>query len=261
MKTIKKENLISIDVVIPAYNQEAFIIEAVQSVEKQTLKPKNIFIINDGSTDNTESLVLNYKDHSTIPIIYIKKKNAGPNSARNIGVKNSKADFLAFLDADDVWTEYKLEEQINIFTKSNFKNLGLVYGKYDTIDINSKKSKDNVIEIDPRYKGEAYNILMEGNKILGSASCVMVKSEVFHAVGLFNENLRFAEDWEMWLRISEKYSIDYSEKVLVHIRRHPFNTSNSRLKQFVGLFKFYLELLYKTKNPLLIIKLAIKKII
>jgi hypothetical protein len=73
--------------------------------------------------------------------------------------------------------------------------------------------------------------------------------------------LRFAEDWEMWLRISEKYSIDYSKKVLVHIRRHPFNTSSNRLKQFVGLSKFYLELLSKTKNPLLVIKLLFKKIL
>ncbi|MCC7160288.1 glycosyltransferase family 2 protein [Candidatus Nomurabacteria bacterium] len=261
MENIKKENLISIDVIIPVYNQGAFILEAIKSIERQTLKPKNIFIINDGSTDNTESVVLNYKDRSIIPITYIKKINAGPNSARNIGVKNSKADFLAFLDADDVWTEYKLEEQINIFTTSSFENLGLVYGRYDTIDINGKKSKDNVIEIDPRYRGKAYNVLMEGNKILGSASCVMIKNEVFRNVGLFNENLRFAEDWEMWLRISEKYSIDYSEKVLVHIRRHPFNTSKNRLKQFIGLSKFYLELLYKTKNPLLLIKLIFRKII
>lgn len=261
MENIKKENLISIDVIIPVYNQEAFILEAIKSVEKQTLKPTNIFIINDGSTDNTENLVLEHKKHSIIPITYIKKTNAGPNSARNIGVRNSKADFLAFLDADDVWAEYKLEEQINVFTKSNFENLGLVYGRYDTIDINGNKSKDNVIEIDPRYRGKAYNILMKGNKILGSASCAMIKSEVFRVVGLFNENLRFAEDWEMWLRISEKYSIDYSEKILVHIRRHPFNTSNSRLKQFVGFSRFYLELLHKTKNPLLLIKLIFRKIL
>ncbi len=249
-----------IDAIIPVYNGEKFIIEAIKSIEGQTLKPDHIFIINDGSTDNTEEVVLGYKNKCSIPVIYIKKENGGPNSARNIGIKNSNAEFLAFLDADDVWEERKLEEQMQIFKESLFSNLGLVYGKYDTIDKLGKPSNDGTVALDTRYRGNAYKVLMEANKILGSASCVLIKKEVFNVVGNFDENLRFAEDWDMWLRISKKYEIDYTEKNLVHIRRHTGNTSNSRIKQIVGLFKFYTKLLYRTKDPILLVKLLVKKL-
>lgn len=257
MEIVRKNK--SIDVIIPVYNQGRFILDAIKSVESQTLKPNNIFVINDGSTDNTETVVLEYKDQCSIPLSYIRKDNSGPNSARNIGLKNSRADFVAFLDADDVWLEYKLKEQMNIFEQSNFRELGLVYGKYDTIDEKNNPSKDMVLEIDQRFKGNAYSALLEENKILGSASCVLIKREVFDNVGLFDENLRFAEDWEMWLRISEKYTVDFSEKLLVHIRRHPLNTSSSRIRQIIGLFKFYKKLLYRTKKPTLVIGLVVKK--
>jgi len=254
MNTFKK-----IDVIIPVYNQDKFILDAIKSVENQSLRPEHIFVINDGSKDNTENVVLGYKDKCSIPLTYFYKQNGGPNSARNIGIKQSNSDFLAFLDGDDVWLNHKLEEQMSIFEKSRFKNLGLVYGRYDTIDEKGESSKDNVIGIDSQYRDNAYNALLEANKILGSASCVLIKREVFNIVGQFDENLRFAEDWEMWLRISEKYRIDYSEKILVHIRRHPQNTSNSRRKQIVGLFKFYRKLLWRKKDPILIIKLIMKR--
>lgn len=249
-----------IDVIIPAYNCEKFILDAIKSIESQTLRPGNIFIVDDGSTDNTGKVVLDYKNLCIIPLTYIKKENGGPNSARNIGIENSNAEFLAFLDADDVWEMNKLAEQMLIFKQSSFKNLGLVYGRYDTIDAEGKPSNDNIVPLDPRCKGNAYNILVEANKILGSASCVLVKKEVFDIVGNFDEDLRFAEDWEMWLRISEKYEIDFSEKVLVHIRRHSLNTSNSRIKQIIGFAKFYKKLFYRTSNPILVIKLIFKKI-
>lgn len=248
-----------IDVIIPTYNQSRFILEAIKSIENQTLKPDNIFIVNDGSTDNTEDVVLNYKEKSIIPIHYLYKKNSGPNSARNIGLTQSKAEYVAFLDADDVWESDKLEEQIKIFQNSSFKNLGLVYGRYDAIDEDGNKSKEKVLDIDNNYKGNAHKALLRANKILGSASCVLIKKDVFKNVGLFDENLRYAEDWEMWLRISEKYTIDYVDKILVHIRRHDKNNSKNRKKQIIGTAKFYIKLLKRTKNPILITKLLIKR--
>src|SRR5574343_122865 len=128
------ENIYSIDAIIPTYNQSMFILDAIKSIENQTYKPLNIFIIDDGSNDDTFDIVNKYIPTSQIPIIYHKKENGGPNSARNFGLKLSKADFVAFLDSDDTWDKDKLSEQINLFEKSEFKNLGLVYANYSMMN-------------------------------------------------------------------------------------------------------------------------------
>jgi glycosyltransferase involved in cell wall biosynthesis len=227
----------TIDVIIPTFNNGIYILKAIESVQKQTLKPQNIIIIDDGSIDNTEEIINKYKKTSEIPITYIKKKNGGPNSARNIGILLSKSYYLAFLDSDDTWDEKKLEEQVKLFNKNN--NLGLIYCSYDLIDSNDKKTNGKIVNIDKNFQGNAYEFVIKSNKILGSASAVLIKKEVFSNVGLFDENLRFAEDWDMWIRISRKYEIDYSEKAIVHIRKHGNNTSNNFLKNIIGEIEFY----------------------
>jgi len=229
----------TIDVIIPVYNSEKFILDAIRSVENQTLKPNNIFIIDDGSTDKTRGLILDYKNNCSIPIIYIYKENGGPNTARNKGLLLSIADFVAFLDGDDVWKENKLEKQINLFENPKFSNLGLVYCLYDLIDENGNQTTGTIVPLDKNYKGKAFNQVLKANKILSSSSGVLIKREVFSDVGLFDEKLRAAEDWDMWLRISEKYEIDFVDEVLVKIRRHSNNTSNDALRSFVNELAFY----------------------
>ncbi len=231
----------TIDVIIPLCNQGKFILDAIKSVEAQTLKPGNIFIIDDGSTDDGKEIIAKYKDLSVIPLTYIYKKNGGPNSARNIGVQLSNAYFLAFLDADDMWIEDKLEKQIEKFKSSIYENVGLVYTKYNLINSNNKKISGKIVELDTDIQGNAYKSLQKANKILGSASSVLIKKEVFGTVGLFDENLKFAEDWDMWLRISKKYDIDFVDKILVSIRRHDKNNSKNILKKITGKIKFIIK--------------------
>ncbi len=248
-----------IDVIIPTYNNGKYLKEALWSVSEQTLAVNKVFVVDDGSTDNTAQVIASCKELLNIDIVYIKQNNAGPNSARNNGLSHSEAEYIAFLDADDVWVSNKLAKQMEVFNNSPFDNLGLVYGRYDTINENGGPSTEKVLNIDNNYRRNAYSALLKANKILGSASCVLIKKDVFDHVGTFDESLRYAEDWEMWLRISNKYNIDYIDEVLVHIRRHPLNNSKSRTKQIVGLFKFYKKLLYQTKNPILVSSLIIKR--
>lgn len=230
----------SIDVIIPLYNGAAFIGAALESVITQTYTPTHIIIVNDGSTDTGPAVAASYKTKTTIPITIIDQENKGLSAARNTGIRASTSDYIAFLDADDTWLPKKLEKQLEVSSKSDRSKLGLVYCLYDIID--SKGIVDPhgfVVRLDRSVRGTVFAKLLSSNKILSSGSGVLIKRTVFATVGLFNETLRFGEDWDMWLRIAEQYEIDYSDTLLVHIRRHGQNMTASKQIVFQGEIAFY----------------------
>lgn len=229
----------TIDVIIPTYNNGKFILDAIRSVEAQSIRPNTLFIIDDGSTDNTADIVRKYKKESKLLITYIRKENNGPNSARNRGILLSNAEYVAFLDADDIWTKDKLEKQFAVFSSRTYSNTGLVYSRYGLIDENGIKIDGSTVPLDRNFSGKAYLHVLRANKILGSASSVFIQREVFSTVGLFDENLRFSEDWDMWIRIAERYEIDFADEILVYIRRHSENSSKNLRKSFIGEIEFY----------------------
>ena len=202
-----KKSALAIDVVIPAYNGENFILDALKSAINQTLPPHKIIIVDDGSTDKTNEIVSECAKTSKINIEIIKKTNGGLSSARNAGIEASDSNFVAFLDADDTWVENKLEEQMKVYETTELKNLALVYCNYDVIDSNGIIKYENYkAPLDKkRMRGVVFKELLERNKIASSGSGVLIKKEIFDIVGLFDENLRFAEDWDMGLRIAEKF--------------------------------------------------------
>jgi len=238
-----------IDVVIPVYNGEKFILDAVKSVVNQTLSPTKIIVVDDGSTDNTNKIVSEYAKTYKVEIKIIKKENGGLSSARNTGIKESTADFIAFLDADDIWIENKLEKQITKYSYTGFDNLGLVYCKYDLIKENGGKDTDGyILPLDKKVQGYAFNKVLKANKILSSGSGVLIKKEVFEKVGMFDEKLKFGEDWDMWIRIAEKFEVDFVDDVLVHIRRHESNMSHHLFNVFLGEIDFYNKWIPKLKG-------------
>lgn len=224
-----------IDVIIPTYNTAVFIEEAIASVQAQTYRPEQIIVVDDGSTDHTESVIAKLKPHSNIPIVYLKKENNGPNSARNVGLAHATAPLVAFLDADDRWEPDKLQQQVKFFQEDKDATLGLVYGNYKIIDTTGTDRPDvPTVPFDPRVRGYAFVALLPGNLILGSASNVVIRRSVFDVVGTFDETLRVGEDWDMWLRIAEVFRIDYVDNVLVAIRRHESNQTNNVAKLIKG---------------------------
>src|SRR3989338_5628145 len=116
-----------VSVIIPAYNVEKVIVDALDSVYAQTYRPIEVIVIDDGSTDRTPDIVTNYiasktnltseTNRTDIKLIYVYQKNSGPSKARNAGIKTSKGEYIAFLDADDLWMQDKLEKQINLFER------------------------------------------------------------------------------------------------------------------------------------------------
>ena len=234
---MKPESRKTIDVVIPVYNGEKYIIQAIQSVERQTFKPEKIIIVNDGSTDQTKERIQTYQSY--IPIEYVEKSNGGPNSARNTGLKHATAEYVAFLDADDEWEPIKLQEQISIFQKTKFKNLGVVYCKYRVINEYGDIIPHAIVLPDPAMRGNIFKKLLPANLITGSASAVLIRRSLFKKTGSFDENLCVGEDWDMWLRLAKECEFDYVDQDLVKIRRHQTNTQNNSAYAFNHLLHFY----------------------
>lgn len=234
----------TIDVIIPCYNAEAYIGPAIASVLAQTVLPTRILVVNDGSTDGSEVVIKEIiaTKQSRVEIVLISQPNGGLSHARNTGIKQSEAQYLAFLDADDIWYPTKLEKQVQVFTQSPYTRLGMVYCAYDIIDTNGALTNDyKISRIRKHIRGDVYKEMLHANYMIASGSGVLALRECFGVAGLFDEQLRALEDWDMWLRIAEHYEADYSPECLVSIRRHPSNMQKDVRHMLINQLSFYLK--------------------
>jgi len=185
-----------VSVVIPTYNCP-FLSEAINSVLTQTYENIEIIIIDDGSTDKTRVIVEKY--HTKVQYIY--QENQGVSSARNNGIRASHGDYIAFLDADDVWLPAKLKNQIDIFNEND--NIGFVY--CDNYFVNeSLRPLSNYSRKIPLFEGDILiNFLLDYFII---TSGLVVKRECFSSIGYFSREYIVDEDFEFFLRLVQKYS-------------------------------------------------------
>lgn len=199
-----------IDIIIPTYNRLQYLKEAIDSVLTQTYQDWLMYVVDDGSTDNnaTEKYVKGLKDPR---VKYLRKPNGGPSSARNFGFKKSNSPLVAFLDSDDIWRKHKLERQVALIQKD--PGVGLVYGLTETIEPSGRRAENRWTKT-----GHIFNDLIDGPRIPGSASMILLRREVLNEVGVFREDSSVGEDWELWLRISDRYKFDCVKEVLATIR-------------------------------------------
>ena len=184
-----------ISVVIPAYNAEQFLDETLESVLSQTYENWECIIVNDGSTDNTESVAKKWCEKDSRFRLTIKE-NGGLSSARNWGIKESKAEYIAFLDADDILTPDSLEVRINVLIE---QNVDLVATKLQHFtDKLPKVSKNNARQDVLYYAKEGLTQLMAFNKV--TPSTVLCKKSVMDEVGGFTWHKK-AEDLHCWLKV------------------------------------------------------------
>jgi len=231
----------SVDVIIPTFNHGKYLISAIKSVLNQTVKINNIWIIDDGSTDDTKSLVKELISEDP-QINYHFQSNKGLSSARNTGLKLSKSEYVAFLDADDTWSETKIAKQLEVFNKAN-SNLGVVYCDYEIMDHSGKVDQTHhVYKLQTNLRGNIHHDLIEANKVSSSGSGVLVRRVCFEKAGLFDECLTACEDWDMWLRISKYFAFDYVNQKLVQIRRTAQNMSNDSTLLLINKIKLYNKL-------------------
>ncbi|KAB0666489.1 glycosyltransferase [Oryzomonas japonica] len=201
-----------VSVVITCYNYGKYLDYCLGSVLGQTFKDIEIIVIDDGSSDNTEEVMSTYVKNPLVS--YIKQENKGQAAAKNVGVRQAQGDFVAFLDADDLWDNNKLEMQMALFSR---KQIGVVYSCARYIDEQGRKL-DYRLEskyLTPR-SGKVSNYLFLDNFVPFSSS--IVRKRCLENLGLFDESLKMGIDWDLWLRISTEYEFDFIAEPLLAYR-------------------------------------------
>lgn len=204
-----------VSVVIPAYNYERFLPAAIDSVLAQTYYPIELVVVDDGSTDGTHCVLGAYGDR----IRSIRKKNAGLSAARNTGIRAANGDFIAFLDADDLWMPEKIERQMEIYAKHpDAVCVGCGVELVDS-DLNSIRQVQHD-DVHGSAEKRLRDVLLRRGWVGGSGSGALIRRDVLSQLGFFDEGLTAAEDWDLWLRIVEHYPVYNVPNPLVRIRRH-----------------------------------------
>jgi glycosyltransferase involved in cell wall biosynthesis len=212
-----------ISVIIPTYNSGVFIGEAIQSVLRQTCTDYEIIVIDDGSTDNTGGIIEN--NFPQVRYFYIP--NQGAASARNYGIRRARGEFIAFLDADDLWLPEKLEKQLKVFDAD--QELMLVFTEHRVFDTTGFR-KTTFVKKERLMKGDVVKNIFFYSHL--TTSTVMVRRHAFQEVGFFEENLIAAEDDNLWMRIALKFRIHLLDEMLVNYRV----TENSLSRTAINLF-------------------------
>lgn len=211
-----------VSVIVPVYNRENHVANALKSILKQTYSNLEIIVINDGSTDGTLSVIEKFERNNHGVINIIDQNNSGQAVARNKGIKKARGRYVAFLDSDDTWHPEKLQMQIPLFRD----NVGLVYSGINEVDSNGKIIRTVLPEVNMR--GSIYYKLLVRNRMTGG-SVVLLRSAL-EKVGLFDPNLKAAENWDLWIRIAREFAVDFVNLPLMNYLRHDGNMSaNSML--------------------------------
>lgn len=207
-----------ISIIIPCYNAEKYIAETIQSVINQTHKNWELIIVNDGSTDNSIEIINKYIDLDN-RIKLINKENTGVSDTRNKGIVLAKGEFMAFLDADDVWNSDFLESTLLKFSSDH--SLGLVHSDNQIINEYSEK----LGQINTSFEGYVLDKLLLGgeNEYIFAISSVVVKKEVVENVGQFDVRLSNGADHEFYFRVANKYKIGRVPKIGIYYRLHANN--------------------------------------
>ncbi len=230
-KLINQSLLVS--VIMPTYNREAYISEAINSVLTQTYPTLELIIIDDGSTDGTQSIVSKHAANDS-RIKYLYKENGGQASARNLGIKSAQGEIIAFLDSDDIWINTKLEIQ---FLNWDFSSVDMVYtlGFY----LNENGDSKSIVPykwVTGSFSGEMFlNILLTSNTT--NTGTVLLKKNIFEKIGFFNENqiLRGTEDFDLWLRIADSgFNVLGLPDRTVYYRIHGSNVHHDIISQSIG---------------------------
>ena len=202
-----------VSVIIPTFNREKFISECVQSVLAQTLPAREIIIVDDGSTDATYNILrdLGFNSLSTKKTVlrYFFQQNRGVSSARNLGIKEARSEFIALLDSDDLWLKSKLDRQVSAFQNdtqsSRLCHTDEIWIR-NGVRVNQHK----------KHKKHGGNVFQSCLKLCCiSPSSAMMHRSVFEDFGFFDEDLPACEDYDFWLRYSAKEDVNFIDEPLI----------------------------------------------
>lgn len=203
---------IQVSVVIPVFNGERFLAEAVRSVEAQSVSEVEILAVDDGSTDGTAEVAAGFGGR----IRLVRQANLGPAAARNRGIRLARADVVAFLDADDLFSPDKLSLQLDRLRRN--PGVDVVIGQLRHFSVDSEPEWDGLKPPDP-----------SDDHLFMQFGCSLIRRSVFDTVGLLSESMRFCEDWDWFMRAREaRLGFLVHRHVVMHKRLHESNLTRQR---------------------------------
>lgn len=224
--------MIKVSVLIPSFNRASTLSRALDSVLAQTQSAAEIIVIDDGSTDNTQELI----QQKYPQVVYLYQDNKGVSAARNLGIKQSKGDWLAFLDSDDAWLDSKLKIQCEALLKEpEFKICHT-----EEIWIRNG-TRVNQMKKHQKFGGEIFQKCLPLCVI--SPSSVLIEKNILEQVGLFDESYQACEDYELWLRLCAFLPVLFIESPQIYkVGGHEDQLS----RKFWGMDRFRVAAIDKT---------------
>lgn len=232
MKCMSNEEQILISVVCPTFNASSYILQTLNSLKDQITLPYEVIISDDGSTDNTKEVVMEFSiKYPQINLIWQKNQHGGPGSARNRGIERARGDWIAFLDSDDLWLPKKICTIEKIIRTCPYVNF--ICHSETVIDLNLKK-RDMIYQNFYSEKKDLPSQLYQCNFF--STSAVTCRKDLLIQNGLFDEMLMSGQDYELWLRLSNYLNVKFVREILgFYIERKGNVTSGSLLKRYRNL--------------------------
>lgn len=242
-----------ISAVIPAYNSAKFIEDAVRSVQAQTVPVDEIIIIDDGSTDNTAEIVAGLPGN----IIFHKQTNQGPSAARNKGIELASGDWIALIDADDQWTPNKTSSQLRALKEN--PSLHFIFGDESEVDpdgnvlTQSSLGKHNLLDSLKNISGHPIPNALAAlvNKNFVPTSSAFFRRDTAMKAGLFNTEIRFGEDLELWAKFAANYPIACVTDALILRRKHSESATTATERMLSELPKVMKSIRLNTMQKLL----------
>lgn len=231
MKKIEQPLLVS--VIIPTFNRGWILREAIQSVIDQTYRPLEIIVVDDGSTDDTPEIIQAFGKHIRVLV----QENKGVSSARNLGIRESQGELIAFLDSDDMWTPDKIDQQVAFFAENPE---AMICQTQETWIRNGKR-------VNPKNKHQKKGGMIFEPSLhlcLVSPSAVMMRPSLFELKGFFDEQLPACEDYDLWLRITTTHPI-YLMECACTIKR---GGHDDQLSRHHSLDKYRIQAIEKLLN-------------
>jgi glycosyltransferase involved in cell wall biosynthesis len=207
-----------VSIVIPVYNGANFLRDAIESALAQTYPRREVIVVNDGSTDGgaTEAVAKSFNDR----IRYFSKPNGGVASALNHGIERMAGDYFSWLSHDDMYHPNKLELQV--LALGRLDSCTVVYSDFEALDVASGAVRPIVL---PDTPAERFRWFISVNNSLHGCT-VLVPRACFRKCGLFNEQLRTTQDYDMWFRIAARFRFVHVPGVVVTARHHPGQETN-----------------------------------
>jgi glycosyltransferase involved in cell wall biosynthesis len=211
----------SISVVIPAYNASRYLRETLDSVLQQTLPADEILVIDDGSTDDTAAIAESYAPQVRV----IRRPNARQAATRNFGVQEATGEWIAFVDADDIWECDKLRRQMDELAQHPEADLCYT-ARVELIQEGDTARIGRILTVPPPAR--IREALYRNTTFLPSA--VVIRRSTFLAAGGFDTHYKYVEDWDLWLRLLRAgMEFAYCPEPLVRYRLHPQSVSHNAM--------------------------------